>query len=136
LVKNLPQSYVDQAPRIDATTPTERAVLGYLHGNCGHCHNDLGSLAPLELSLAQTHSTRAAGALRSLVGESSRYRAHGVEQRVAPGRAASSALIVRMRSRNPLSQMPPIGTTVIDTEALALIERWINNDLSSQENHP
>jgi mono/diheme cytochrome c family protein len=136
LLKNLPQSYIEHAPRIDAATPTARAVLGYLHGNCGHCHNNIGSLAPLELSLAQSQSSRSADALRTLIGESSRFRTHDVDQRVAPGRAASSALVVRMRSRNPLSQMPPIGTSVIDVEALALIERWINNDLLPQENNP
>ena len=26
-------------PRIARRTPTERAALGYLHANCGHCHN-------------------------------------------------------------------------------------------------
>jgi mono/diheme cytochrome c family protein len=136
LLKNLPQSYRDRAPRIDAPTPTARAAIGYLHGNCGHCHNDLGSLAPLELSLSQTQSAQSDATLRSLIGEASRFRTPGVDHRVVPGRASSSALVVRMRSRNPLAQMPPIGTTVIDTEALALIERWINNDLSSQENNP
>ena len=34
-------------PRIAAATPAERAALGYLHGNCGHCHNDEGPLAVL-----------------------------------------------------------------------------------------
>jgi hypothetical protein len=135
-LKNLPRTYIDHAPRIDAATPTARAAIGYLHGNCGHCHNDLGSLAPLELSLSQTQSMQSTATLRSLIGESSRFRSHGVDRRVVPGSAAGSALVVRMRSRNPLSQMPPIGTTVIDTEALALIERWINTELSSQENKP
>jgi hypothetical protein len=61
----------------------------------------------------------------------------GVDQRVVPGRAASSALIVRMQSRSPLMQMPPIGTNKIDTEALTLIERWIDHDLLLQpENTP
>jgi hypothetical protein len=137
LLKNLPRSYIEHPPRINAATPTERAAIGYLHGNCGHCHNDLGSLAPLELSLSQTQSTQSATTLRSLVGEHSRFRMQGVDQHVVPGRAASSALIVRMQSRNPLMQMPPIGTNKIDTEALTLIERWINHDLSLQpENTP
>ena len=137
VLRNLPQRFLDRPPRIEAATPTARAALGYLHGNCGHCHNDLGSLASLELPLAQTTSTDANARLRSVVGEASRFRATGVEQRITPGHADKSSLVVRMRSRNPYSQMPPIGTNVIDTEALALIERWINQELHShQENKP
>ncbi len=43
-LRNLPRRYVEQPPRIAAASPTERAALGYLHGNCGHCHNDAGAL--------------------------------------------------------------------------------------------
>ncbi len=39
LITGLPKSLLDKAPRIAAASPTERAALGYLHGNCGHCHN-------------------------------------------------------------------------------------------------
>ena len=45
---------------------------------------------------------------------------------VAPGNAEESVLGSRMRSRNPMTQMPPLGTDIIDSEGLALIERWIN----------
>jgi hypothetical protein len=45
---------------------------------------------------------------------------------VAPGNAEQSLLASRMRSRSPLTQMPPLGTNIVDTEGLALIERWIN----------
>jgi hypothetical protein len=42
-------------------------------------------------------------------------------------------LITRVRSRNPQTQMPPIGTRLIDTEALALLERWISEKSSTAE---
>src|ERR1043165_2761743 len=42
LLRNLPSKLLEQPPRIAASTPAERAVLGYLHGNCGNCHNDEG----------------------------------------------------------------------------------------------
>ena len=44
-LRNLPRRYAGQPPRIAAPSPTERAALGYLHGNCGHCHNDAGALS-------------------------------------------------------------------------------------------
>jgi hypothetical protein len=37
-----------------------------------------------------------------------------------------SAMLSRMRSRQPSSQMPPLGTVVRDQEAIAAIERWMS----------
>jgi len=33
---------------------------------------------------------------------------------------------VRMRSRRPSSQMPPLGTTVADGDAIELVSAWID----------
>jgi hypothetical protein len=126
LIKHLPSTYLATPPRIQAATPTARATLGYLHGNCGHCHNDAGSLASMELSLQQTGFSSSDTTLRTLINASSRFRMHGVDRRVAPGDAAASALAARMRSRNPYTQMPPLGTSVMDADAVALVERWID----------
>ena len=49
-------------PRIAAATPLERAALGYLHANCGHCHNGDGPLRNLGLQLRhRTGADRAPG---------------------------------------------------------------------------
>jgi hypothetical protein len=45
-------------------------------------------------------------------------------------------LLLRMRSRDPRVQMPPLGTESPDHEALALIERWINTLQPSKEPKP
>jgi hypothetical protein len=50
-----------------------------------------------------------------------------------PGHSQSSVLPLRMRSRDPRVQMPPLGTTVPDAEALALVERWIDQLGKDQE---
>lgn len=130
LIKNAPKTLITNPPRIAATSPLERAALGYLHGNCAHCHNDSGAPAPVDLMLAQRASdpTGTNRVLRSMLDAAARFRGHGLGSDaplVAPGRPRSSVLIARMRSRNPNTQMPPIGTQLIDTEALALLERWI-----------
>jgi hypothetical protein len=55
----------------------------------------------------------------------------------APGRADGtllidtaspdqSALLLRMRSRRPSSQMPPLGTVVQDQQAIDAIRAWIS----------
>lgn len=134
LIRGLPPALLDAPPRIAADTPTARAALGYLHGNCGHCHNDSGSLDSLSLSLAQQAAAPQVSAQRtldSLLGHASRFRAHGSDstQRVVAGQGEASVLLQRMQSSNPLARMPPLGVQVIDREGVALVERWIREDL-------
>jgi mono/diheme cytochrome c family protein len=134
VLRGLPSGLLSAPPRIEAPTPTARAALGYLHGNCGHCHNAAGALAGLELVLAQQADGAAHSAertLESLLGHSSRFRPHGsvATQRIAadPG---SSVLTLRMKTDNPLARMPPLGVRVVDSQGVALIERWIASDLN------
>jgi len=96
-----------EAPRIPVASPETRAALGYLHANCGHCHNDSGPLAGLGLVLSQP----AAGA--------------------AP--ADPTVLLARMQHRNPLLRMPPLGVRVPHAEGAALVARWI---AFHKESHP
>lgn len=130
---HLPRALVERPPRIDTASADARAALGYLHGNCGHCHNDpRGSEGgvPLDLRLAQyvARPDSADAVRRSLQDAPSRFRAAG-----AAGAERDEALALRMRSRDPRVQMPPLGTRIADTEAIKLIERWINHDLKTRQ---
>jgi len=129
LLNNLAPELLANPPRIPAANAAERAALGYLHGNCGNCHNDDGPLAVLDLTLAQ-RVARPSAVLRSLVGVQSQFVPPGAPAdavRLAPGHLASSVLAARMGSRDPLQQMPPLGTSAVDSEALALVSRWIES---------
>jgi hypothetical protein len=94
---------------------------------------------PVDLTLAQSVASGAAGAervLRSMIDAGSRFRAHGASadaRLITPGRPDTSVLIGRVRSRNPQTQMPPLGTRLIDAEALALLERWIAQKSTTPE---
>jgi hypothetical protein len=141
----LPDAVLESPPRIAARSPEERAALGYLHGNCGHCHGAaaLDASVPVDLRLSQDLSGESSTAtvLRSMLGTPSRYRpadATAAPLIVAPGHADASVLLHRMRSRDPRTQMPPLGTAIPDPEALALLQRWIDSlpvhpDLHHQE---
>lgn len=135
-LRHLPPAMLQQPPRIAAASPTERAALGYLHANCGHCHNDHGAPAPVKLRLAQTVAPAAAhsaGVSASLVNAPTRYRpstSTDTPVLVAPGRPQASVLVLRMASRQPAVQMPPLGSRQSDAQGLALIERWITHELS------
>ena len=143
-IRGMPQQLLSTPPRIPAPTPAGRAVLGYLNANCGHCHADPASTSgavPVELQLAIDAFDPGAGALgilRLVEGES-RYRPRGAadSRLVVPGNGRAGTLLARMRSRDPRIQMPPLGTARVDLEAIALIERWIDEDLNpTRENTP
>lgn len=138
-VRGLPRELIDRPPRIPAADSVERAALGYLHGNCAHCHNTTASRAPLDLTLAQRTGDAAAAhaeVLRSTIAAASRYQPPGGDGRalvVDPGKPENSMLAVRMQSRHNQVQMPPLGTSVPDADGLALVHRWIS---SIDSTHP
>jgi hypothetical protein len=137
LVRNLPPMLIESAPRIAATTPLARAALGYLHANCGHCHNDTGGVPDIDLMLAQQVAGTAsvAATLQSLLAQAGRFRAHGATtaRRVTPGDANASLITMRMRSTSPLVRMPPVGVQVVDREGVELLARWIEQDLQHRK---
>jgi hypothetical protein len=115
----------------DATT---RAALGYLHSNCGSCHNprsieyrsvDLELWLPVAAlgSVEDTPVYRTAVDVpRRGLGAASALPA----LRVAPGSPSDSALYQRMASRDALVQMPPLGTKLVDTVAIENVAAWIS----------
>jgi hypothetical protein len=71
----------------------------------------------------------------SLVGRSAAWQVPGVREgasvlidSVAPD---ASAMLVRMRSRSPSSQMPPLGTVLRDQKAVDALAQWISGDLAA-----
>src|SRR5690606_34599616 len=101
-------------PRIAASSPEERAVLGYLAGNCGACHNRRNDLAALGL---HWQAGELAEDGRDIAGRMTGHRTkwqvpdlpEGETRLIDPASPGQSALLRRMRSRRPASQMPPVG---------------------------
>jgi len=110
LVRRAPPSWRSAAPQIAAANEAERAARGYLHANCGHCHFKQG--VPVPLVLAQD-----------------------VAGTPAPEPASLARALERMASRNPLTQMPPLGTRVIDPQGLAVVQAW-SDHLQSRTTSP
>jgi hypothetical protein len=119
-------------PRVAAHDAQTRAVLGYLSTNCGSCHNAESSIANLGLilkaRLTPSHQTPT-DPVAALFRPTSKWlipqAADGASAFVTPGAPDLSALLVRMRSRRPSSQMPPLGTVMHDREAIDLVTAWI-----------
>ncbi|MCK5944838.1 MAG: hypothetical protein KAI24_22815, partial [Planctomycetes bacterium] len=126
----------DVAARIPAVGPRERAALGYLHANCGHCHNDRGALRNLGLVLQHRFDHPASAAIATTCEQPSRFcptgQPAGTALRVRPGHPEDSVLLRRASSRHPFLQMPPLGTSMVDRAALELLAGWIREDLSQR----
>jgi hypothetical protein len=111
-------------PRIAASSPNARAALGYLSTNCGSCHNRESSIASLGLFLK--HTDRAA--LETTINQRGHWvvpEAQEESRLINPGHPESSAIVRRVKSRRPSSQMPPLGTVIVDREAVDLLSRWV-----------
>jgi mono/diheme cytochrome c family protein len=118
-------------PRIAARDPQTRAVVGYLSTNCGACHNGDGAIPARLPSLAYADVMADADrVMQSMLGLHSRWQAPGRPEGTTvlldPDDPRGSAILLRMRSRRPSSQMPPLGTTLQDREAIDAIGRWID----------
>lgn len=128
LLRRLPREQQKTPPRLAAATPTERSALGYLHGNCGHCHNGEGMLKNLALSLRYPQG-QAPGVIATAMGQPLKARVWGlppeVRFRLEAGHPERSGLLRRMGSREAAQQMPPLGTVMVDAEAMALVSRWV-----------
>jgi hypothetical protein len=96
-------------------------ALGYLHGNCGHCHNDY-ALPALGLTFQQSARDPAASAARTRasLGRSSRLHAHG-----ATTVPRAELVVARMQSRDPLMRMPPLGVEIVDDKGVALVKQLL-----------
>lgn len=116
-----------------------QAALGYLHANCGHCHNPRSEVfALLKKRSPYTGGPRFwenVGALASVV-DSEGYRSTVGQPNsvlpelsiIEPGKSSKSELWVRIGQRGLGSlQMPPIATEVVDEAGMASIKLWIDS---------
>jgi hypothetical protein len=125
----LPADLLQHPPRVTTSHPMTRAVLGYLSANCGGCHDGSGDISALVPSLTYADVMRNGDAVaRRLIGQRSRWQAPGKSEGTTilmDGESPESgAILLRMASRRPSSQMPPLGTVKRDQVAIDTISRW------------
>jgi hypothetical protein len=106
------------------------AALGYLHANCGHCHNPYGnawSFNDMVLRLnVDEHDAANNGIVNTTFNKPLQsWVGHGYTDRIVPGDADTSAVTYRMSLRTENMQMPPIATELVDETGLNLVRTWI-----------
>lgn len=106
----------------------ERDAIGYLHGNCGDCHNPNSFLfASVDMQLWESTKTL------DTVKDTTVYRTAvnqpdpgATTNRIVPGDPEHSVIYEKMGIRGS-GQMPPIGTEVVDTAGRAKVGAWISS---------
>jgi hypothetical protein len=108
----------------------QQAALGYLHANCGSCHNSYGEIPrddpmKLRLSVTQTDYALTDTVLTTIgVPTLSAYADIHDKPRIDPRSPATSAIYLRMTNRDEYP-MPPIASKVVDSAGVATIRAWI-----------
>lgn len=115
---------------IPGTAP-ERAALGYLHANCGHCHNATADAVTqvnlklwVDVELATVDETDTYQSAVCVLNQL--FNGGGTTHRVLPGNTSVSSVNYRINQRGSSEQMPPIGTEALDATGGAAVQSWIS----------
>jgi len=119
------------APATDNNVSLEYRVRSYLAANCVQCHQPGGSAGlamwDARMSTAGPQAGIINGPLINNFGDPN-------NRVVAPGSLANSILYQRVANLGA-AHMPPLATTVIDTQAVSLLGAWITNGLAGYVNY-
>jgi len=104
---------------------TERAALGYLHANCGECHNQSRppAVGPRCFEPRNELDVWLRTSALASVEETPTYQTafDGFAERGHPDQSR----IVRRISQRGFGSMPCVGSERVDAAAVALLRRWI-----------
>lgn len=109
-------------------------ALGYLHANCGNCHNDnpgipLDAIPEPQMILkvsVDDLTLEDTGFYQTALNQPGTASDHlALPYRVQGGSPEQSIAFHRMNLRYSEDQMPPLGTKMTDDEILQLIDAWI-----------
>jgi hypothetical protein len=107
---------------MDMNADLGQRARSYLHTNCAPCHQP-GGPTPVSLDLRYTTSlsdTEACDVVPD-AGDLGLMMA----RIIAPGNASRSVLVERTNRRD-VNGMPPLGSTIVDSDGVSLLSDWIN----------
>lgn len=116
--------------KIPAHDEVERNALGYLHGNCGHCHNQNHGAGLNTGLLLRTHASdntrEKLDSIKTTINVPTTYF-RVKNYRIIPGDSKESAIFHRLNSKQPGIMMAPIGRKTIDKNGVKLVQDWIDS---------
>ena len=130
---SLPSDFLHTAyaPIDDERASLEHRIRSYLSVNCSGCHQPGGGGGgAMDFRLATRFAN--SGILNGLLNSPGSDSATRV---VVPGDLEHSMLFQRIANLGP-GHMPPIGTSVLNSNAVAAVAQWITNALPALETYP
>jgi len=109
-------------------TENDRRALGYLHANCGHCHNQDRPASASSRCYDPENKLDfwlRTDRLRSVSDTPAFQSGRGLA--FEPGDPDNSRMLELMSDRGFLRQMPPLGTESVDHHGTSTIRAWIAN---------
>jgi len=107
----------------DQTASLELRARSYLHSNCSGCHQPGAIGTQLDLRI-QTNFT---DSMSCDIPPNNGNLGIANARIIAPGDANRSVLLTRMQSTQSNVRMPPLASDIVDSEAVSIVEQWINN---------
>lgn len=127
--KQLITSNIKPFYKVPARNEQERKALGYLHGNCSHCHSKDHPMGGLGMHLklkANTKTSNEHEAIKTTINVPTRGF-YLTDFRVNPNNIQDSALYIRLNSIQSGIQMAPIGKSTIDHQGVKVLKDWIES---------
>jgi glucose/arabinose dehydrogenase/mono/diheme cytochrome c family protein len=119
------------SPLSDGSVSVEYRVRSFLAANCVQCHQPGGaSVATWDARI--TTQTSSAGIVDGTLVNNGGDPNNLV---ISRGSLEHSMLLTRISTRGP-NQMPPLDSTIVDPQAIALVSAWITNDWSIYKSFP
>ncbi|HSN28063.1 MAG TPA: hypothetical protein VLT45_17365, partial [Kofleriaceae bacterium] len=114
-------------------TGSATASIGYLHANCGHCHNpqssiytDQGVDMSLRLTVGSLGALSTTPVYQTAVDHDATFPIDGLTKRIVTGDPSSSILIDRFEALATSSKhMPLLGSEQLDRTAAIALRDWI-----------
>ena len=134
LLTNPPSSggTVDAFFPLPGNTTYEQPALGYMHSNCGNCHNPTSMVFANNTQMVLRLTVGSLGALNTTAPYTTAVNVNGNAiggrtKIVAPNMPDQSIMIYRFESTNPAEKMPALGSEVMDASGDMILRNWITN---------
>ncbi len=127
LDKNYPQNIQTVVKWNETSETLENRVRAYLDINCAHCHSDEGYCNYRSMRFAYDKTTDPDNLGICITHQEPIGNAPWLSHIIKPERSDRSVLFYRLNTTDETVRMPLKGRSLIHTEAVTLIEEWINS---------
>jgi uncharacterized repeat protein (TIGR03806 family) len=123
---NNPATLLALAPATNPAFSLEYRARSFLAANCSQCHQPGGAAQRANWDARITTPTASAGLVKGIPADNFGSTSNFI---IAPQSPGNSILLTRISTRDlaslPSIQMPPLDSTLVDTQDVQLVSNWI-----------